>query len=273
MYLIQIYFDVLWSKTMTNKQNNSRFLEKSKIKLSEIIKEKKLENIDVSVTVKQLTAQEAIGEPGRRDFPIIEGRERVIEAKFLDAKGHAFTDSPGEFIGELKQILDFPLTTNKDRAIYIATLNAVLRHLDLCEKTVHCKDDEPEKCAKEISSYIYETWGNNNVGLIGLNPAIAESLVQLFGPHNVKITDLNMNNVNCIKWGVSIWDGKKMTELLIKQSNVVLLTGTTLVNGTFDYIMSCVNKYGKKYLIYGVTAGGICQLMGLSRICPYGRNQ
>ena len=273
MYRFQIYLDVHGSKTVTYKQNNSVFLENSKEKLSEIIKEKRLENIDVSVTVKQLTAQEAIGDPGRRDFPVIEGKERVIEAQFLSVKGHTFTDSPGEFIGELKQILDFPLTTNKNRAIYIATLNAVLRHLDLCEKTVHCKDDEPEKCAKEISSYIYEIWGNNKVGLIGLNPAIAESLVQLFGSENVKITDLNVSNINRIKWGVLIWDGRKMTELLIKQSDVVLLTGTTLVNATFDHIMSCVHKYDKKYLIYGVTAGAICKLMGLSRICPYGRNQ
>ena len=258
---------------MNYMQNNSVFLENSKVKLSELIKEKRLADIDVSVTVKQLTAQEAIGEPGRRDFPIIEGKERVIEAQFLDAKGHAFTDSPGEFVGKLKQILDLPLTTNKNRAIYIATLNAVLRHLDLCEKTVHCKDDEPARCAKEIASHIMETWGNIKVGLIGLNPAIAESLIQTFGRENVTITDLNMKNIDCVKWGVSIWDGRKMTEPLIKQSDVILLTGTTLVNSTFDCIMSCIHNYGKKYLVYGVTTAGICKLMGINRICPYGRNQ
>jgi hypothetical protein len=111
---------------MTKKTNSSAFLEDSRVKLSKLIKEKHMENIDVSVMVKPLTAQEAIGEPGRRDFPIIEGKERVIEAQVLDAKGHAFTDSPGEFEGKLKQILDFPLTTNKKRAIYVATINTVL---------------------------------------------------------------------------------------------------------------------------------------------------
>jgi len=258
---------------MTKKRNSSVFLEKSKMKLSKIVKQKQLENIDISVLIKPLTAQEAIGEPGRRDFPIIEGKERVIEAQFLSAKGHAFTDSPGEFVGKLEQILDFPLTTNKSRAIYIATLNAVLRHLDLCEKTVHCKDDEPVKCATEIASYISEKWRNTKVGLIGLNPAIAESLVQTFGPENVRITDLNMQNISCVKWGVSIWDGRKMAELLVEQSDVVLITGTSLVNATFGHIMNCIHKYDKSYLVYGVTAAGVCKLMGLNRICPYGRNQ
>ena len=258
---------------MTKKRNSSVFLEKSKMKLSKIVKQKQLENIDISVLIKPLTAQEAIGEPGRRDFPIIEGKERVIEAQFLSAKGHAFTDSPGEFVGKLEQILDFPLTTNKSRAIYIATLNAVLRHLELCEQTVHCKDDEPVKCAEEIASYILKKWGNIKVGFIGLNPAIAESLVETFRPENVLITDLNKNNIDRVKWGVTIWNGRKMTELLIKQSDVILLTGTTLVNATFDYIMSCVHNYDKKYLVYGVTVAGICKLMDISRICPYGRNQ
>jgi hypothetical protein len=258
---------------MTKNQSGSTFLEKSKVKLSKLIKDKHLKNIDVSVMVKPLTAQEAIGEPGRRDFPIIEGKERVIEAQVLGAKGHAFTDSPGEFVGKLEQILDFPLTTNKSRAIYVATLNAVLGHLDLCEKIVHCKDDEPVKCGTEIAAHISKKWGNIKVGLIGLNPAIAENLVQTFKPENVKITDLNMKNVNCIKWGVLIWDGRKTTELLVKQSDVVLITGTSLVNATFDHIMNCILKYDKNHLVYGVTAAGVCKLIDLNRICPYGRNQ
>ena len=82
-----------------------------------------------------------------------------------------------------------------------------------------------------------------------------------------------MQNISCVKWGVSIWDSRKMTELLVKQSDVVLITGTTLVNATFDHIMNCILKYNKNHLVYGVTTGGICKLMDLNRICPYGRNQ
>ncbi|MGQ9510020.1 MAG: hypothetical protein ACUVTN_11610, partial [Thermodesulfobacteriota bacterium] len=70
-----------------------------KKKFSEIIKENKLDDVRVSVLVKTLSPEEAIGEPGRRDFPILIGKERVIEAEVLGARAHAFTDSPREFLG------------------------------------------------------------------------------------------------------------------------------------------------------------------------------
>jgi uncharacterized protein (DUF4213/DUF364 family) len=248
-------------------------LEKSRVQLVEIARGNRLLDAQVSVLVKTLTPDEAIGVPGRRDFPIILGKERVVEADVLGAKAHAFTDSAGEFVGNLKEVLALPLTSNRERSIYVATLNAVLRHLHLVDHTIHCKDEDPERCAKEITSQILKKWGKVKVGFIGLNPAIAESLIELFGSENVKITDLNKQNINSSKYGVKVWDGNDMTEELIKQSDVILLTGTTFVNGTFDHIMHCIRNYKKDYVIYGVTGAGICKLLGLTRICPYSRNQ
>jgi len=247
-------------------------LESARIKFKEIVEQRGLSDVAVSVVVRPLTAEEAIGKPGRRDFPIIEGKERVIEAEVLGAKGHAFTDSPADFTGRLADILNLPLKMSRDRAIYVAALNAVLGHLGLAEKTVHCKDEEPEKCGPEIASYVLNKFGKIKVGLVGLNPAIAEALIETFGQSNVKITDLNKQNIGSEKHGVQIWDGKEMFQDLVKQSDVVIITGTTLVNGTFDSIMDCIRNYGKDYLIYGVTPAGVCKLMGLNRICPYGRN-
>jgi len=256
-----------------NKIHGTSILKNSKIKLKEIIRKNGLYDVSVSVLVKTLTPEEAIGKPGRRDFPIIIGKERVIEAKVLTARAHAFTDSPGEFVGRLSEILDLPLSSNKERAIYIAAMNAVLKYLNVAEKTVHCKDEDPEQCAKEIASHILKRWGKVKVGLIGLNPAIAEMLTKTFGKENVTITDLDKQNINSLKFGVKIRDGNEMTEELIKQSGVIIVTGTTLVNGTFDYLINCIWNYKKEYLIYGVTGAGICELMGLNRICPYGRNE
>lgn len=247
-------------------------LEGVGLKFREIIEREGLSDVEVSVVVKALTAEEAIGEPGRRDFPILEGKERVIEARVLGWRGHAFTDSPVDFTGKLGEIVGLRLVSNSERAVYIATLNAVLGYLALAEKTVHCKDEEPEKCAKEMASYILERWGKVRVGLIGLNPAIAAELVSVFGAENVKITDLNPQNIGSVKEGAQIWDGKDRSEDLVRQSDVVVITGTTLVNGTFDSIMGWVRAYSKDYLVYGVTAAGVCGLMGLERICPYGRD-
>lgn len=246
------------------------FLE-SKNRLLEIIKDHKLYDAKVSVLVKTLTPEEVIGEPGRRDFPIIIGKERVVEAEVLGAKAHAFTDSPGEFVGNLREVFNLSLTSNKERSIYVATLNATLKYLNYIKNTIHCKDEDPEKCGKEISSQLSKQFGKLRVGLIGLNPAIAENLIKVFGINNVRITDLNSQNINTFKFGVKVWDGQKMTEKLIKQSDFILITGTTFVNGTFDFIMDYLQKYRKDYLIYGVTGAGICKLLGLNRICPYSR--
>jgi hypothetical protein len=45
------------------------------IKFKELISEKGLINTEISVRVAPLTASEAIGNPQRRDYPIIEGRK------------------------------------------------------------------------------------------------------------------------------------------------------------------------------------------------------
>jgi uncharacterized protein (DUF4213/DUF364 family) len=248
-------------------------LENSKNQLVEIVTKNRLLDAHVSVLVKTLTPEEAIGVPGRRDFPIILGKERVVEADVIGARAHAFTDSPGEFVGDLKEVLNLPLTSNRERSIYVATLNATLKYLDLIENTIHCKDEDPEKCGKEIAFQLLKQWGKVKVGFIGLNPAIAENLIETFCIENVTITDLNKQNINSSKYGVRVWDGNEMTEELIKQSDVILITGTTFVNGTFDHIVYSIRNYKKDYLIYGVTGAGICKLMGFNRICPYSRSQ
>jgi uncharacterized protein (DUF4213/DUF364 family) len=255
------------------KDMETSVLENSKIQLVEIVTKNRLLDAYVSVLVKTLTPEEAIGMPGRRDFPIILGKERVVEAEVLGAKAHAFTDSPGEFVGDLKEVLHLLLTSNRERSIYVATLNATLKYLNLIENTIHCKDEDPERCGKEIASQLLKKWGKVKVGFIGLNPAIAENLIETFGIENVRVTDLNKQNIHSFKFGVKVWDGNEMTGELIKQSDVILITGTTFVNGTFDPIMHCIRNYKKDYLIYGVTGAGICKLMGLNRICPYSRNQ
>jgi len=246
-------------------------LEMAKARFEKITRENRLSDSDISVLVKTLSPEEAIGVPGRRDFPIVEGRERVIEADFQGSKAHAFTDAPKEFIGKLKDVVSMPLANSGERAIFIATMNAVLKHCKIVETTLHCKDEDPERCAVEISSHIYNTLGSKKVGLIGLNPAILEALSKTFGAENVHVTDLNGKNIGSTKYGVNVWDGKTMTERLVEESDLGLMTGTTLVNGTFDKIWSAIRQYKKDYLVYGVTSAGVCSLTGVNRICPYGR--
>jgi hypothetical protein len=57
-------------------------LEMAKSQFEKITRENGLSDSDISVLVKTLSPEEAIGVPGRRDFPIVEGKERVVEADF-----------------------------------------------------------------------------------------------------------------------------------------------------------------------------------------------
>ncbi len=255
-----------------NNKSQLGILEQTRVRIRDIAEKKQLLNVEVTVFAKPLTPEEAIGNPGRRDFPIIIGKERVVEATVLGSKGHAYTDSPQEFLGSLKDVLDLELTTNQNRAIYVATLNALMANLKMVDKTVHCKDEEPEECALEIADTILKKYGKTNIGLVGLNPAIAERLVDAFGPDHVKITDLNKDNIGKQKFGVEIWDGAQRTDDLIDASDVIVYTGTTLINNTFGGIRDRIQSCGKNYLVYGVTAAGVGELCGIERICPCGRD-
>ncbi len=251
---------------------NSPILERVKLQFAKILEREHLTDIPVKVRVIPLTPEEAIGNPERRDFPIIIGKERVIEADLLGTRGQAFTDSPDEYAGTLREIAGLDLSTNQERAVFIAALNATLSRLGRVTGTVHCKDDDPERCALEIAHTLAERFGDVSVGLIGLNPAIAERIVDKFGPGRVHFTDLCHDNIGKQRFGVEIWDGATQTQDLVAASNIVVFTGTTLVNATFDGIMQHVQALGKKYLVYGITAAGVCHLQGLDRICPCGRN-
>jgi uncharacterized protein (DUF4213/DUF364 family) len=255
-----------------NMKKETGILERTRNRIREIAEKEHLLHVDVTVLARPLTPEEAIGNPGRRDFPIIIGKERVIEAILLGSKGHAYTDSPREFLGTLKDVLNLELTTNQNRAIYVATINALLGSLKMADKTVHCKDNEPEECALEIADSLLKKYGRTDVGLIGLNPAIAERLVDTFGQDHVRITDMSRDNIGQRKFGVEIWDGNERTEDLIDASNVIIFTGTTLVNNTFSQIWDRIQAQGKNYVVYGVTAAAVSQLISIERTCPRGRD-
>ncbi len=247
-------------------------LEATRVELCRIAEEAGLLDTDVSVLAKPLTPEEAIGTPGRRDYPIMLGKERVVEAVVLGSKGHAFTDSARELRGTVREVLQLELRSNFDRAIFVATANAMLRHLGKASGTVHCKDDDPERCAREIADHILAHHGRVTVGLIGLNPAIAERLVEVFGAPSLRIADLNPDNVGTERFGVEIWHGRDRADELIDDADVVVFTGTTLVNDTFDGLRARLEAANKPYLVFGVTAAAVCALSDIARICPYGRD-
>lgn len=226
----------------------------------EIVKDNNLMDTTVKVTGRPLTSKEAIGETEKKDFPILKGKEKLLEADFKGVKGQAFTDMPGNYSGTIKDIIEMPLDTNFNTAIYIATLNAVCRYLKLTENTIHCKDNGPEKCALELSSYLKEKFGNPKVALIGYQPSMLDRLRKSF---KVRVVDLDKDNINTVKYGVMVEDGMKDTEDLLKWCDVIVATGSTIANNTITSFF----VDNKPTIFFGTTLAGTAELMGLERFC------
>ncbi|NLN60374.1 MAG: hypothetical protein GX147_06670 [Deltaproteobacteria bacterium] len=238
------------------------FYQDLKDRFAKLIDEKAISDETISVlSARTLTVKEAIGEPERDDYPLMRGKEFMMEADFQGAKGQAFTDMPGNFRGSLRDVLSLDLADNFQRAIFIATLNAVMRHEKRVEGTIHCRDQEPGLCAKQLTAYIQERYENPKIALIGYQPAMAASLVQSFP---LRIVDLDEDNIGHRRAGVIV-DAPSATQEVIAWCDVILATGSTATN---DTIVHFLNR--KPVIFFGVTVAGVAALCGLDRYCPFG---
>ncbi len=211
------------------------------------------------VSARPLTAEEAIGRPDRSDFAIQKGKEFMMEARYGASRGQAFTSMPREFQGTVEEALCRPLLTDFDSALTVAAANAVLHYLGLVERTVHCRDDGPRKCAQGIAEYLVERFGHPRVAVIGLQPALVTALKDAF---EVRVTDLDPENVGRDHLGVTIESAERNAEV-VEWADVVLVTGTVLANNSIDDVLS-----SKPTVFYGVTIAGAAALLGLERYCP-----
>ena len=240
-------------------------LEEAKIKLAQLAKDHNWASNEkvMIVSARNLTPEEAIGKPDRDDYPLLTGKEVMMEARLRDGVGQAFTDQPGQFEGTLEDVLQLPLDTNFHRAVFVATLNAAMRSLQMIDATVHCKDKEPTLCAKELPDYIEAKYGRPKIAFVGLQPALIEALNN--ASFELKVTDLNPDNIGQIRCGVRIEDAALNSQHAC-WADIVLSTGSVLVNDTYHELLQ-----GKPVIYYGVTAAGLAKLFDLPRFCFCGR--
>ncbi|MEW6665834.1 MAG: DUF364 domain-containing protein [Thermodesulfobacteriota bacterium] len=235
--------------------------ENLKQKMLKICGDRNLLDETVRVRTRVLTTEEAIGNPEAHDFPLQKGKERLMQAKFRGAAGQAFTDRYGGFEGVLEEILKMNLENNFRRAVFVSAMNAVLRHLGRIDKTVHCRDQEPAECAKELASHIRHEYGQVKIALVGFQPRMVESLASQFP---VRVLDLDEDNIGARKFGVPI-EGPQYTEETVDWADLLAVTGTTLVNGSIGSFMR-----EKPLILYGTTIAGAAHLMGWKRFCVRG---
>jgi len=215
------------------------------------------------VTARGLSPGEAIGNPEHDDYPLVTGRERIMEANVRGACGQAFTDMYGRWEGRIQDVCAAKPTNNYRRAILVATLNAVMRYSGDLNDTLHCRDEGPIRCAGEMGRFVDRERLRPPFALIGYQPRIAEALAAL---GEVRIVDMDVLNVGRMAAGVRI-AGPEQTDQALRDAGCALVTGSTIVNGTIVRFLDL----DMPTVFFGVTIAGPARVLGLRRFCPAGR--
>ena len=232
-----------------------------KEKFLSFLQEKEICGDAIDIVTKTLTPEEAIGITKRKDFPIITGKEVMLQAEYRGSRGQAFTDAPTVFRGTLKEICEMDLENDvRARGLFIASLNAVMCYFGLADRTVHCKGDIPEQCAHHIVERIKKEYGNPKVLLVGYQPAILENCASQF---ETRVLDLSPANIGEIRYHVKVEHGVEDYESAVAWADLILCTGSTVCNG------SIVNYLGldQPVLFFGTTLSGVADWLGAQRIC------
>lgn len=236
--------------------------DKLKVELKKILEDNNLSEENIIINSKTLTSEEAIGIPERKDFPILTGKEIMLQAEFRGAIGQAFTSAPTVFKGTLFEIVNLDLE-NDDHAkgLFIASLNAIMRYINKTDRTIHCKNDEPELCGKKFNEHLKEEYKDAKIAIIGYQPAILENVSKDF---NVRLLDLSPENIGKEKFGVLIEDGiKDYEEVVLEWADLVLCTGSTIANGSIVHFLDL----DKPVIFFGTTIAGAAEILGLNRLC------
>jgi hypothetical protein len=226
-----------------------------------LIKENGLEGEEVIIRATPLSPEQAIGNPEDRDYPLVVGVERLMQAELRGSLGQAFTDMYGDFNGRLSDIAAMDLKNNFRRAVFISSLNAVMKHLGLITQTIHCKDNQPRECSHELVRYIENNYGQPRVAMVGFQPRMVEAIAQRF---EIRVSDMDEENIGQEKFGAKIYDPSH-TEENLNWCDIALVTGTTVVNDTISQF-----SISKPVVLYGVTISGAAKLLGLNHFCPFG---
>ncbi len=238
-------------------------VELLKTNFAQVLRENHLEQEEVSIHCRALSPEEAIGITKRKDFPIISGKDIMVQAEYRDGKGQAFTDAPADFNGTLADVAEMDIMNEPHaRGIFIASMNAVMNALGKCVGTVHCRTEGPELCAKEMLSYLRSNYPDvKRIGQVGYQPALLDMLFH--SEYEVRVLDLNPANVGEERYGVLVEDGATAKEDVTAWADLILCTGSTLCNGTItDYL-----GIDTEVIFFGITIAGSADMLGVKRVC------
>lgn|GEM_PF-6961006 len=107
-----------------------------------------------------------------------------------------------------------------------------------------------------------------SVGLVGMQPAILEALVDMMGTDRLRCINRDEDNRNGIKFGVAIeWGDGEGLKQLFERSELILTTGSSAANGSLADILALADTTGKPVYFYGTTIVGTARFLDLDRLC------
>ncbi len=234
-----------------------------KQELERLVRLHHLNESPILLKSRGLSPEEAIGNTRRRDYPILAGKEIMLQAEFDTSLGQAFTDAPSDFCGTLNELLALdPENDVRSRGLLVATLNAVMRHTGDIDHTVHCRNDDLELCAEAHAAHIREHFGTPRITLIGYQPALTARLSREFP---LRVLDMNPQFVGSVKSGITIEHGEhSYRDAVLDWPELVLCTGSTLCNGTFVNFVDI----GRPVIFFGISGAAAARIFDLPRFCP-----
>lgn len=244
------------------KDSTGSFFSRLQREFAQMVDEHQLRQAEVKVKASLLSPEDAIGSTKRKDYVILQGKERLLQATVMGSKGQAFTGAQGDFYGTLGDVLALPLADDFQRAVYIATLNAVAGYTGKVDNSVHCRNEGPELCARQAAEYFQKNFGQPRILMIGYQPALAEALHNAFS--SLIVLDLDPANISQTKNGVLIKDGAVDLDKHIEVSDVIFATGSTICNATIDTLYNAPIPL----VLFGTTGAGAAALLGITRFCP-----
>lgn len=214
----------------------------------------------LKISCGTLSVEEAIGTPEEQDYPIQKGKEVMLQVEFRGFKGQAFSRevviNQSRTLGE---VLALPLETDWQRALLIASANAVFAAAGLIDRTIHCKNQEPKQCADCLG----EIFQGEKAALFGHQPRFLEKLAEL---GEVRCVDIDPDLIGTTSAGVTI-EGPEQTDAVVAWADHLLVTGSATVNATFFRFVDT----GKPMHVFGTTGAAMASVLALNRFCKKAR--
>ena len=192
--------------------------------------------------------------------------EYCVTAMIREVKGEAYTETPQQFQGTLRQALKIDPSENGISAVTVSAINAAMHYLSLCPGVFPEEPQYPYEYARALCDHVIEHYGRSNIVLVGYDGYIVKQFMD--EGLDFWTLDRDPDHISQDRFHhVVVNSAKRNRESSFVWGRLLIVTGSTLCNGTIcQYLDS-----GRDLLFYGITCAGAATLLGLPWFAPAGK--